>query len=124
MAVKIIGAAPNGNLLGTGSTQDLMMINNPRFFIRTTADYLLFQETIIRDGKPDAFFLYRAIREALAEAGLANAESVSQDVINEVAAGVVALGNKNPIPLEGAVLKNFPLHALSLNIKLLENSRL
>jgi len=117
MAIKIIGAVPEGNLLGTGTTQDLMLIDSPRFFLGSIADYLLFQDTIIKAGKADGFFLNRAIREAIREAGIAGAETIPQNTIDQIAAGVMAL--PNPAALQKAIFQNFSLtDAAQLSLKL------
>ncbi len=45
LAVKIlnIGDGANKNILGTGATQDFLMINSPEFFVRNLSDYRDFQ---------------------------------------------------------------------------------
>jgi len=68
MSIKLIDSENlKTNLLGTGNTQDFLMINSPRFFIRNLHDYLLFQLSTIKTGSPKAFIVSRAIHEALGE---------------------------------------------------------
>jgi hypothetical protein len=68
MSIKLIDPENlKTNLLGTGNTQDFLMINSPRFFIRNLHDYLLFQMSVIKTGSGKAFIYSRAIHEALGE---------------------------------------------------------
>ncbi len=68
MSIKLIDSENlQTNLIGTGKTQDFLMINSPRFFIRNLHDYLLFQLTMIKTGSGKAFIVSRAIHEALGE---------------------------------------------------------
>lgn len=93
MAVKVIDGAKDGNILGTGTTQDFMMINNPRFFVRSIRDYALFQTilTQLKPGElPTKFFLIRAIREALTESGAVDGEIYPDADLMKIAGGLVA----------------------------------
>jgi hypothetical protein len=92
MALKIIGGAASGNILGTGFTQDFLMINNPRFFLGSLADFAKFNLVIAQDRKPDRFFLERAVFEALTESDLRKEVEKSSEVqLAALMAGVAAL---------------------------------
>lgn len=84
MAIKLVDAENLGvNLLGNGRTQDFMLINNDRFFIRNTADYLQFQASTAKTRDVKAFIAIRAIHEALGEDV---ADSVVQQLLPQIAA--------------------------------------
>ena len=66
MAIKILNA-DQLNLIGTGKSNDFLLINRDRFFIRNVNDYLAFQMSIAKTKGIQAFVLQRAIHEALGE---------------------------------------------------------
>lgn len=82
MAIKVLDANRK-NVLGDGDTQDFMMINFDRFFVGSAKDYLTLQEFIIekKDKAFASFFVYRAVRQSLAEVGRHNAEEIAQENI-------------------------------------------
>ncbi len=108
LAIKVLDGAANGNLLGTGTTQDFLLINGSRFFIRSAKDYALFNQIVAQDKKPDRFFLERAIREALSEAGRSDSEDLSSEtVIAPMMPGVLQLA-KDPSILQKTIATLFP----------------
>lgn len=118
MAMKVLNGAPRGNLLGTGTTQDFMMIQSPRFFIGSLRDYKLFGEAIIQDKKPDRFFLERAIRETLSEAKIATAEEVESKDLVPIMSGIAQLTTDSN-PLKQAIFNLFPNQAQPIFMGLL-----
>lgn len=106
IAIKLLGGAPAGNLIGTGNTQDFLLINGPNFFVRSIADYAFFQEIILTQRDPKGFFAARAIREALALAGRSDAETLPNEAILAILAGVAAR-ESDPAQLRATLARLF-----------------
>jgi len=116
MAIKIINGAKNGNILGTGNTQDIMMINSPQFFIRNIGDYLLFASVVAElkaDEQPVKFFLIRGIREALTESLVTDGETYPMKDVLEIAAAIGKI-QEEPLGLGKVVTAKFGWKAASV----------
>lgn len=90
MAIKLIDPSIlKTNLLGTGKTQDFLMVNNERFLNKDVRDYLTMQRISLQTGAPTGYFVIRAIKEALGEE---TSEEKVQSLIPEIQA--LATGSK------------------------------
>jgi len=117
MAIKLIDGAKNGNILGTGTTQDFMLVDNPRFAVRSVKDYDLLEKLTLQKQKP-VWVLTRAIREALAEAGRQDAEEIPDEKISQIVAAVITL-EKAPQNLNNALSEIFGEQAAPIQAAIL-----
>ncbi len=96
MAIKVIGGAPKGNLLGIGNNQDFMMINFPKFFSRSIRDYAHFNKCAL-NGDLGPYFAHRAIREAFTPVlGEAVAEGLAGADVDVVLVNAVTIFTLTP----------------------------
>ena len=112
-AIKLIGGAMGKNLLGTGETQDFLLVNNENFFLKSAKDYGNFEKTIAQDKNPNRFFLERTVREALEQGGVANADELPMTVVGPIMAAA-AQAATNPGGLKDAVVAVMPEKAATV----------
>lgn len=71
MAIKLLNLdTEEENILGTGKTQDFMMVNGPRFFVGSVKDYARMQAIGAKYKGIKRFFLEKAIQESIIIANL------------------------------------------------------
>lgn len=84
MAVKVLNATDGKNLIETGATQDFMMIAGTKFFVASIRDYLQFQKSVSTTKSVKPFMVERTLREALAKAGIEDAETASESKLSPI----------------------------------------
>lgn len=84
MAVKVLNATDGKNLIGTGATQDFMMIAGTKFFVGSIRDYLQFQKSVATTKSVKPFMVERTLREALAKAAIEDAETASESKLSPI----------------------------------------
>lgn len=91
MAVKVLKATDGQNLIGTGSTQDFMMVAGTQFFVGSIRDYLQFQKSVATTKSVVRFIVERGLREALYKAGIEEAETAPDTELNPIIDKMLAI---------------------------------
>jgi len=99
-AIKLLNVDKSGmNVLGTGSTQDFMMVNGPRFFVGSVKDYARMQNITLKYKSLQRFFLEKAILEGLQDAEIP-AEAIKEGSNYEIIEAVVDALTETPLNRE------------------------